>query len=321
MENPPPPQPKRPAEGKSGQRKEKVNALRTFEGDVADALKNRRTTAAQIVMAEQERPRESREQTAVPPPKPPRSPEQKRTLLIISGVVFIAGVIVFVAYLVSRPAPPPPAPATSSGKTLIDVDTQKTIDLTGLTHEQIINAIANERDTATLRINSAENIVFTQKNSIGTAVPLNTQALFAAIAPNLQSGLARSLDSSFAFGLLGFNGNQPYLILHTNSYQDAYGGMLDSEVDLYREAGRIFVPGSGPLPSLSTSTAAYFGVDPQRELFHDAVVDNIDARVVKDTGGVTVFLYAFPNQSTLIITTNEQTFTELVNRLRRAQLL
>jgi hypothetical protein len=50
-------------------------------------------------------------------------------------------------------------------------------------------------------------------------------------------------------------------------------------------------------------------------LFEDEVVKNKDIRVLKDSTNTTVLLYSFINKETLIITTNEQTFNEVYDRL------
>ena len=48
--------------------------------------------------------------------------------------------------------------------------------------------------------------------------------------------------------------------------------------------------------------------------FEDRIIRNKDVRVMKDSAGNIVLLYGFLDQKNLVITTNEQTFQEILNR-------
>ncbi|OHA27298.1 MAG: hypothetical protein A3C06_02100 [Candidatus Taylorbacteria bacterium RIFCSPHIGHO2_02_FULL_46_13] len=309
-----------PPNSKDQGQPEQVKALRTFESDVAEILKTQNTSAAQIVIAEQAKPKEEHIQTVIPQ-EPPRYPGLKNMLLLTTGILLISGALVFVAYLFFKPSAPPETPVTSTGQAIISIDTQKVIDITNLTPKQVVEAIKKERDGASVRLNAIEVIILTEKDGAGNIRALDTKTFLEKITPSIPAMLIRTLDPSYVFGLVGFDGNQPFIILHTNSYERAYDGMLSGEADLYREAGSIFVTGGGLLPGLSTSSSVYFGTDPNKQLFHDMVIKNIDTRVVKNTQGDIIFLYSFPNESTIVITSNAKTFNQIIDKLKRANLV
>lgn len=310
------------ASGETGEvtHDEQIKALQTFESDVLEALKRSKTGAADIVMAQQARPRETFQQTIIAPQESSH-PERSKLLMTISGVVVAAGIIVAGAYWFFKPNKPPPAPVTASGQQIIAIDLVKTIDVTNRTHNEVITAIQQERDAAALRVNATEAITFSENNGGRTPAALSAPEFLSRIAPDMYTAFGRALENEFVFGLIGYDGNQPFLILRTKAFENAYNGLLQGEVDLYRQAGPIFVPGKGALPGLSTSTLAYFGTDPQHQIFRDKVVSNLDARIVANASGKTVFLYAFADQATVVVTTNEKTFTEVVARLKRARLI
>ena len=54
--------------------------------------------------------------------------------------------------------------------------------------------------------------------------------------------------------------------------------------------------------------------------FKDKVIRNVDTRVLVDARGKILLLYAFPDQKTLIITTNENTLTEIISRINTARV-
>ncbi|OHA17943.1 MAG: hypothetical protein A2664_01160 [Candidatus Taylorbacteria bacterium RIFCSPHIGHO2_01_FULL_46_22b] len=304
---------------KTNSRAEEVKALRTFETDVAEALTEGKTSSAKIFIAENAKPRGEREQSELP--KPPDHSARNKLLLIMAGIVAFAGLVVFVSYLLLKPAPRPTAPTTTAGKTIIAIDSTKTININGLTQKKTLEAIKQERDNITLRLNAIEGVTFTQVNNDGFPIPIDAPTFLLKIAPSMPASFIRALDPSFAFGFIGLNGNQPFIIFRTGAFEQAYAGMLTGEIDFYREAGDMFGTSENSMPVLATSTAAYFGLDPNTRVFHDVVVKNIDTRAVKDSAGAIVLMYGFVDQYTLVITTNVNTFNEIVVRLKRSRLI
>ena len=57
-----------------------------------------------------------------------------------------------------------------------------------------------------------------------------------------------------------------------------------------------------------------------RENFEDKIIQNTDVRVLMSEAGTVELLYAFPNQQTLIITTNENTLVEIITRLNSVRV-
>ncbi len=54
--------------------------------------------------------------------------------------------------------------------------------------------------------------------------------------------------------------------------------------------------------------------------FGDALIDNLDARVLKDDAGNIVLMYVFPTDNMILITDNIDTVTEVTNRLRARKI-
>ncbi len=297
---------------------ERIKALRTFESDIAEALQQEQTSAVTIVTAEQTRPREEATRTVVEPEV--RNPERTKFFVTISGIIAATGIIIFIAYLFLKPEDAPPPPITSTGKRIITVDSVAHVNLTGLTFQQSIKAFEEARDSTPVRVGGIAQLIPIQGGIADTGQELSAGAFIKTLSPSVSPSLVRALEPEYAFGLIGFDGNQPFIILRTASYENAYDGLLRSELDFYREAGVLFV-GRTPLPGLSTTTIAYYGASLSERVFTDIVIKNVDARAVKDENGSIVFLYGFPDQSTVIITTNQKTFEELIERLKRSRLI
>ena len=68
-------------------------------------------------------------------------------------------------------------------------------------------------------------------------------------------------------------------------------------------------------PFMAQDLSPFFDGAGLRGTFEDVLVQNKDARVLKDSAGNVRLLYAFPNTETLLITTNQSTFLEVFGRL------
>ena len=147
---------------------------------------------------------------------------------------------------------------------------------------------------------------------------LSAQEFLFAVGAEVPESLPRSLEQPFFFGVHIFNGNQPLLIFKTNSYENAFAGMLSWEGTLQRDLAPAFgtALGAADLEQTGTTTAS---ITP-RASFRDMVIRNKDARVLRNRTGQVVLLYSFIDRSTLLITTNEYTLNEAVSRLQAARL-
>ena len=114
----------------------------------------------------------------------------------------------------------------------------------------------------------------------------------------------RALENNFLLGFHEVSGNKPFLILKTTSFNQAFAGMLAWEPYIRRDLAPVF--GTAAVASSTPDSA---------DIFRDRVIRNIDARALFNQDGTTALLYAFPNQEIIIITTNEATFNELLQRV------
>ena len=84
--------------------------------------------------------------------------------------------------------------------------------------------------------------------------------------------------------------------------------MLAWELHMNEDLSPLF----GEVLEKTTSTST-----PLREpfVFEDSIIKNKEVRVLKDTKGTIRLLYSFIDRETLVITTNESTFSEVLTRL------
>jgi hypothetical protein len=261
------------------------------------------------------------------------------TLLIVGG----AGVGIALYFFKPATSVLP----TSEIPSYIIVEDARSVNTDNLSKSQLMSGLIKVQQDLNTKIGSITQLYF-----IKTAVDSSTQKIVATLLPasdwftllqtHIPSPLARSLDIKMMFGFYQFDQVRPFIILKTSSYETAFAGMLTWERDLNADLAPLFGPTivqkfSRPIsdeevpviePS-STSTASTSSstdvVAPEMRpvtttlflphSFQDAVIVNKDVRVLRDDSGKIALVYGFYDKQTILITTDENTFKEVVTRL------
>ncbi len=292
--------------------------VRTYERDVAEFMEREGGTAAKIALAEQEK-RIDREQkppllperdfsfpapypsgragggvVSIPSPSAERLRVSARVLVLWSiALVFLVGATGigywYWSNLPETVAVLPTTPNSSTQKILI-ADAEKQLNTAQLTRDSFIAAFARER-TSALALSSFTLVVPVAARSLTTA------EFLSLLNAGVDGTFARALAPEFVLGLRGLPQNRAFLIFKTNYYQTALAGMLQWEDTLFNDAGPLFGQAIG-------------GVQ-----FADKTIKNRDTRILLDSSGKTLLIWGFANKETIIITTDEDTFTQVIGKL------
>jgi hypothetical protein len=289
---------------KKGSHNTTLQALRTYETDAYELIKRKKTSMVDIALAEEKKRRQRLEAN--------KAVSQYRfsknaLAIIISSILIVTalGSVLVVRYLTSQEKIEPteqifPAP-------LVFSEFQKEIELTGMDRDSIIRKLRQVLEESARPLNSITHLYFTEAvgNSKSDNEPrrvlVNSDKFLIRLRVSAPSSFLRALEPNFTFGIHMFDGNQPFLILKTRSFENAFAGMLSWENDLLYDLGPIFTPQR----------------DVKQYAFEDLVIKNRDARVVRDKPGIgrIIFLYTFFDKETIIITTTERTLEELILRM------
>jgi hypothetical protein len=99
------------------------------------------------------------------------------------------------------------------------------------------------------------------------------------------------------------------MLLNTSDYDNMYAGLLEWEKKMVDDFFTMF--------DISVSgERAYLLAKP----FQDTTIRNIDVRTLLDKDGKTILLYGFVNQNTVIITTTQETFAEIMTRYNASRI-
>ncbi len=272
---------------KKEEEKNLIKSLRTYQGDVEEAMQKNRTSSADVFVAEQKR------KIAAPREEVPRqSFWRNKTMAIIAilfllvGVVSIAGVY----YLKQNER----VTVTKQSKTIIGFSSEKPVIADNLNKNQLETQIVKEVDAFRMPPNSILYLNLENSNGETTLVGNVFQNLF----PNSPSQLIRALDSKYMFGVYSFDTNELFIILTVNDYANAYSGMLKWEPEMVSDFSSLFKIKSGDTDGI----------------FADESLKNKDLRILVDVNKKTILSYSFLDRNTIVITTNENILTSVLGK-------
>lgn len=272
-----------------------LKSLRTFQGDIQNAIENKHASVSTIAIAEQKR----REQTGEPGPSVGTA-VKNNLMLYVGGVLVCLGLISVTAiyYLWPRNE----AVQVGQVQSLIPYASQTTIDAS-LDHKAFITAARDRKLSFSGTPNEIQQI-----NVVGAdKQPVRIDRITPLLGPTMPAALARSFGTQYMLGIYAFDSNQPFIILTTDDYGASYAGMLKWETTMTDDLGPLF--GIEPAGTSTTYT------------FQDEAVRNKDLRIIKDKNNKTVLLYSFVDKKTLIITANETIFGALLGKYVSSQLV
>lgn len=297
-----------------------LRPLRTYKTDAEQSVKTNRTSVVSIAAAE-ERRRVSTMPTSLE--VAPRNPfPWKRLVIGLVSLLFIVAGGAAVAYVVMGPPTINP-PTEVQASTIMYVDGSTEVELQGLDHTALMATLTNLRDNAGLSLGLMRELFLTlpaldSSSSEGKASAkrlATTQEALAILSPNIPNSLSRALQPEFIMGAHVFDGSQGFIVLRTDAYQQAVAGMLEWEYAMRAELSPFLERRPRPrAPGESTNATTTPRVIASS--FVDQTVRNHDARVLYNEAGDIILLYAFLDQRTIAITTNENTLFELATRLK-----
>jgi hypothetical protein len=269
-----------------------IHQLRTFRMDAEEAVKYHHVSASDIAIAEQKK----RESTPIE-----YSNENRLGLtFIITTVVMLLALVGTGTYFYLRTQRDNPTKsATGAIRSIIPYE--KIISITEVSEENLLARIANKAKDESSTVGSIAFIAIPDTATTTRQVPI----ALALAGSKIPEKLLRSLTNEYMFGVHTFDGKAPFIILKTSFFQNAFPGMLEWEKEMR----------NGLLPLIQVGRPGIEAVTTNSDIFVDRVMSNKDVRELRGTNGNPIILYTFTDKNTILITTNEKSLRELVNKL------
>ncbi len=317
---------------------EDVAPLQTFQGDIASVMQGGGVSVVSIAAAEAKRRGTQPVSQDAQITNAPAPHTLRNILFALIGLLFVAGAIGALAYIVLSTAPLAQQQVGVTPFIAIDSTNTVSVDPT-IKGPGLMQRLVSAKNSVSISLGLVAQL-YVQQTAPGTdAEPtyMNAQTLLSTLAPELPATFTRNVAPVYLLGVHSFGVNQPFLILKVDSYEQGYAGMLGWEQMMKKDLAPLFTYVPAPkvgtpaqaLTSAASTTASSTSavatstpeIPPLQTGFTDAIVQNHDARVTVDQYGTINFLWTFLDRQTLVITTNPDTLREIITRLKQAPIL
>ncbi|MDP3956044.1 MAG: hypothetical protein Q8Q18_02260 [bacterium] len=277
-----------------------IGTMRTYSSDVNQTLTREHLSMSDIARAEEER---ARRLSAIHPRVQRQS--YAGTLILVFLLAIIGGAAAYFGYLTLKP-PANLVSNVSQRTPLIVSESQEEIEITSRSAADIREQLRVRLLSADITIATVREYFYTVErvlNNVPSKLYVSSPLFLDAIDSTIPAELARNLADQFMYGIFSFDGNAGFLILKPTSLNIAFASMLKWE-----DAGLI----RDVAPLLQRKSLTQDDIFAQ---FTDAVISNQDVRIARDSQGKEVLIYSFTSQNNLVLTTDSETFEEVIARL------
>lgn len=278
--------------------------LRTYNSDVADAIRNDEGSIIKIALAEKEK----RETEAIY--KEAEGTKTSKVFLVIGGVILIVAAIVGSYFLFQKKKEKEtPLPIPGNIETFITYNTYSYIDITDVTNTvELLDSIKKQESTDSGLIKA----LFLERKINDTSEFLTSNNFLSLIKASTPGALTRSLPDKYLLGKysnLNSTNEQSksamFLILQISDYPQAYASMLDWEKTMLIDLYTLF-----SIEIIEPDDDNLF-----EKPWKDIIVNNKDTRVLYKDNGEAILYYVFINKNSLVITGNLEALKEIITRL------
>lgn len=280
----------------------RISTIRTFRADLDAAVKGENLSLATVAIKEAERRRRVGDETIL------ATSGSNKILLASIGLVALGLAAFGIGFLYYR-STPPESVVTSTRQSLIFADEASTFDATTARSADIVAFAQRKLRTIDRKIGSIEEVILTQKASQlgaqGTEeidLPLTGPEFVRSLGTAVPDGFARALAGEYLYGIHAWQQNHGFMLFKVSSYERAYQELLSWE-------RRFFARDILPLLEENTSREGI-----SEKPFKDAIIRNIDTRIVRDDAGTPILIYGFLNNENLLIAGSQETFIEVLSR-------
>jgi hypothetical protein len=283
-----------------------AKSIRTYASDVAEVLKKEKTSVTEMTLAESKK---RQEEKIVPTKEHVELTKRNWTFGLVAIALIAVGLVALgTSFLFLRGMDVVEEKQIPS---LIFSNDFREIKTDGLSKKQLQEKTNEEREAVKGTLGSIINLYLTEK-TIDSKRLITAQEFLGKIGSRASSSFSRALSEEFLLGVHIFDGNDGFLIFKVKSFENAFAQMLSWETKIADDLFPIFYSNFPDIRALDEGGGTITGISNQ---FEDLIIENKDTRALRDNEGDIVLVYSFPDKTSLIITTNQNTLKEVLNRL------
>lgn len=272
--------------------KSKLPALRSYQGDVSEFMKEKNESVISVALQEKKREEKRAEERkeAAPAISAVKASGFKINLTIFALSLFlIAGGLTAFLYIFQFVTNPKPKNEVVVDNEIIPYT--NIITLANITKENLGAELAK---TATV---AGTNIVKIS-NPEGTLIDTSGDFFnFLKIRPDF--ALRRITDKNFAIGVFESDTKNIFLVLKVKDFGTAFSAMLDWEELLLEDLNFLNIP-------LSSQSATSTQSQKENFVWKDLIIKNKDTRALANNRNEVLVIYTFLDKNTILITNNSK---------------
>jgi hypothetical protein len=290
--------------------KSKLSSLRTYQGDMAEFIKEKNESVFSIASKEKNRKEQQEQQeqkqednkldnlikesnantkeTISAKIKIPKKSNyvvfQKNLITIIASIILLALGVLAGFYALKFVKTEPIANVVIEPQI---IPYNRTLSLTGVTKEnfgQKLSEIATSSGVSVIKVSGQNGLLLA-----------TSTVFFNFLNVSLPGALDRTIKDKYMVGVISQNGKTyPFLVITVNDFGNAFSAMLDWEANMQNDLAFL---------NVATSTENY--------IWKDLIVKNKDVRGLVNQNDQTKIVYTFLDKSTILITDNVSAISEI----------
>ena len=279
----------------------KLNTVRTFSSDMAQATKGNNVSVISVAVAEQKK-REKEEVYE----KAKVTPMKKFIWITLGTLLILLGLgLYYVVFMRKTTETVPVIQTPSAIEAPIPYDDTVHIDITNTISGVDISKLIYGEILKTTSVHKIKDLLI-YKTVSNVPQPVHATDFVNQIGSSMPDSLARSLTDSYMVGTYASEAGAPhlFLIFKTNDYNIAYASMLSWENTMLGDFFSMF--------GIDVSGDKKERLD---EKWNDIIIENKDARVLYDSAHNPILYYAFLDKADCIITDDPSIIKEVASRL------
>lgn len=311
--------------------------IRTYQGDVAGAIKNDNVSMIKIALAEKKRQDEKAGASLL---DSSFQPDNTKLYVIIGGLIallVIGGLVGGFFFLRAQSTKEQVIIEEQKVPQLVYTEVSSNLDIDGKDSNDILRLLQLEKN-ALMDLGTMKAVILTTGQGTSTR-PITTKEFFSALGTRAPYGLTGALSPNFTLGVYAYNPREMFALFKVNTYDAAFAGMLEWEPGIETDIGEIFI--NRPAKPVEENNTDVTNTDTQgtstssesqkvqitpslslfnQQTFEDRVIENKDARILPDSNGNQTMLYSFLDKETLVIATSEKSLKEIIFRLTTGRI-
>lgn len=282
--------------------KKKLPSLRTYQGDMAQFIREKNESVITIAVKEKERKEERIESGVESKPEVNRQNFKTNILVITLSLLFLFGGVAASFYLFKFLQDEPV------------VETQIREEIIPYNNlVQFFGSSTEDLSSELLKISDNGGVSIIEISNPDNQPLLKAKDFFDEFKISVPLSLKRILQNNYVLGTFYFNNkNHSFIIIKVNDFGLAFSAMLDWEQKIFQDLSFLNLEKKFIVPIATTSNSSFdFSEELSDYVWKDIIIKNKDTRALINQYGKSKIAYTFLDKNTVLITNEVEIIGEI----------